>query len=144
MEIYTIGFTQKNAARFFGLLREAGIERLLDARLKNNSQLAGFTRRDDLAFFLRELCGADYCYQPLLAPTPDILTEYRQTKDWGAYMTAFNALISERQIERLFPPGFFAVPTVLLCSEPTAEHCHRRLVAEYLCDHMEGMSIVHL
>jgi len=144
MEIRTIGFTQKSAARFFGLLKGAGIRRLLDIRLNNVSQLAGFTRRDDLQFFLQEICGAEYVHEPLLAPTKEILDAYRKTKDWATYEREFTALIAQRHIETLFSPDYFAVPTVLLCSEPTPEHCHRRLVAEYLQQHNPSLTITHM
>lgn len=144
MEIYTIGFTQKSAAKFFGTLKDAGIRRLLDIRLNNVSQLAGFTRRDDLRYFLREICQAEYLHQPLLAPTKEILNAYRKTKDWSTYERDFMALIAERNIDGLFPADFFAVPTVLLCSEPTPEQCHRRLIAEYLQQHRKGVTISHL
>ena len=144
MEIRTIGFTQKSAARFFGLLKGAGIRRLLDIRLSNVSQLAGFTRRDDLQYFLREICGVEYRHEPLLAPTKEIIEAYRETKDWDIYEREFIALITSRKIEMLFPPDFFTVPTVLLCSEPTPEHCHRRLVAEYLQRHIPEVTIIHL
>ena len=137
-------FYPKNAADFFGLLKDASIRRLLDIRLKNVSQLAGFTRRDDLQFFLAALCNADYRHEPLLAPTKEILDAYRTTHDWAVYESAFTALIAERRIETLFMPDYFCVPTVLLCSEPTPEHCHRRLVAEYLQQHIGGVSIKHL
>jgi len=125
-------------------LRETGIKRLLDVRLKNVSQLAGFARRDDLAFFLRELCDAEYRHEPLLAPTKEILDAYRATKDWAVYEEAFTALICKRRIETLFTEEYFHTPTVLLCSEPTADRCHRRLVAEYLQEHISGLTITHL
>jgi uncharacterized protein (DUF488 family) len=144
VEIYTIGFTQKNAARFFGLLRQAGIGRLVDVRLNNVSQLAGFTRRDDLAFFLKELCGAAYLHEPLLAPTKELLAAYRTSKDWATYEREFTALIATRRIETLFPPDFFATPTVLLCSEPTPANCHRRLLAEYLQARLSHVTVAHL
>ncbi len=144
MEIYTIGFTQKNAACFFGLLKDAGIRRLLDIRQSNTSQLAGFTRRDDLHYFLAEICAAEYQHQLMLAPTKEILAAYRTTHDWQVYADAFRALIAARRIETLFTPDFFAVSTVLLCSEPTPEHCHRRLVAEYLQRQFSGVTVVHL
>ncbi len=144
MEIYTLGFTQKSAAHFFGLLKDAGIRRLLDVRLNNVSQLAGFTRRDDLRYFLSAICGAAYQHEPLLAPTKDILTAYRNTHEWQAYAEAFNALIAARRVETLFTPEFFTIPTVLLCSEPTPDQCHRRLVAEYLQQHFRGLTVVHL
>jgi len=125
-------------------LKGAGIRRLLDIRLNNVSQLAGFTRRDDLQFFLQEICGAEYVHEPLLAPTKEILDAYRKTKDWATYEREFTALIAQRHIETLFSPDYFAVPTVLLCSEPTPEHCHRRLVAEYLQQHNPSLTITHM
>ena len=100
MEVYSIGFTQKTAEQFFTLLRGAGIRRLLDVRLNNVSQLAGFTKRDDLQFFLREVCGADYRHEPLLAPTQEILDEYKKNKgSWLDYEMKFMALIADRKIE---------------------------------------------
>jgi uncharacterized protein (DUF488 family) len=139
VETYSIGFTKKTAEQFFGLLRTAGIRRLLDVRLNNVSQLAGFSKRDDLKFFLREICGAEYVYAPLLAPTRDMLDQFKQQKGvkkhkgaWQRYEHAFLALMAARRIEEKFDRAAFSVPTVLLCSEPTAEHCHRRLVLEYL------------
>jgi uncharacterized protein (DUF488 family) len=144
MAIYTIGFTRKSAEQFFGLLNDAGIKRVLDIRLNNTSQLAAFTRRDDLAYFLRELCDAEYHHELQLAPTQDILTPYRATSDWEAYKAGYAALLAERRPEMLFPPEYFALPTALLCAEPTAEHCHRRLAAEYLAERLGEKEIIHL
>ena len=145
MEVYTIGFTQKTAAQFFGALREAGIRRLLDIRLNNSSQLASFTKRDDLPFFLREICAAEYVHEPLLAPTQEILDAYKKQKgSWAEYEQRFLALMAERRIEEHVDRRLLDGPTVLLCSEPTAEHCHRRLVAEYLQAKWGGLDIVHL
>jgi len=145
VEVYTIGFTKRSAADFFGALRSAGVQRLLDVRLNNSSQLAGFTKRDDLPFFLREICGADYRHEPLLAPTQALLDAYRKQKGaWQDYERAFLRLIAERQIEKRLAPDLFGVRTVLLCSETTAERCHRRLVAEYLREHWGGLDVVHL
>jgi uncharacterized protein (DUF488 family) len=144
VEICTIGFTQKSAADFFGRLKTAGIARLIDIRLNNVSQLAGFTRRDDLRYFLDVIRGASYRHEPLLAPTKEILTRYRRDRDWAAYERDFTALIAARRIETLFPTDFFTVPTVLLCSEPTPEYCHRRLVAEYLQQHHPELVVRHL
>lgn len=145
MEVYTIGFTQKTAAEFFGLLRRAGIKHLLDVRLNNSSQLASFTKRDDLPFFLAELCGADYLHEPLLAPTQEMLDAYKKQKgSWQEYEHRFLALMAQRQIETRLRPEMFAIPTVLLCSEATAEQCHRRLVLEYLRGKWGGLDIVHL
>jgi len=145
MEVYSIGFTQKRAADFFGLLREAGIRRLLDVRLNNSSQLAGFTKKEDLPYFLRELCHAEYLHEPLLAPTQELLDAYKRSKgSWQDYETAFLALMAERRIEERLARDLFATPTVLLCSEPTAAQCHRRLVLEYLQARWGGLQITHL
>lgn len=145
MEIYTIGFTQKSARQFFELLKSHGIGRLLDVRLNNVSQLAGFSKRDDLAYFLRELVGAEYEHEPILAPTQELLDAYKKQKGtWSDYERDFNALMAERQIEKRIDPDLFAMPTVLLCSEATPEHCHRRLVIEYLDEHWGDVRAVHL
>ncbi len=145
MEIYSIGFTRKTAADFFGTLRSAGIRRLLDVRLNNTSQLAGFTKRDDLAFFLKELCAAEYRHEPLLAPAPELLADYRKRWiTWLEYEQRFLALMADRRIEAALEPGLFARRTVLLCSEPTADRCHRRLVIEYLDARWGNVRGVHL
>jgi uncharacterized protein (DUF488 family) len=145
MEIYSIGFTQKSASEFFGTLKARGIERLLDVRLNNTSQLAGFAKQADLAYFLSEICGAAYKHEPLLAPTQDILDAYKKHKgSWALYEGEFLRLMRSRQIETRIDKGSFARKTVLLCSEPTAEHCHRRLVLEYLAERWEGVKIHHL
>jgi uncharacterized protein (DUF488 family) len=122
-----------------------GIRRLLDVRLNNVSQLAGFSKRDDLRYFLRELCAADYIHEPLLAPTQELLDEYRKRKgSWEDYERRFLALMRERGVERRIERRLFEIPTVLLCSEATAEKCHRRLVLEYLQSHWGGLTITHL
>ena len=145
MEIYSIGFTQKSAAQFFGALKSAGIQRLLDIRLNNTSQLAAFAKKDDLAYFLKAICNAEYHHEPLLAPTQEILDAYKKRKgDWTAYEREFLALMREREVETNIDRAQFAQPTVLLCSEPTAEHCHRRLVLEYLAGHWGDVTIHHL
>ena len=133
MEIYTIGFTKKTAEQFFTLLKNAKIARLIDVRLNNVSQLAGFAKKDDLRFFLQEICHCEYEHEPLLAPTQELLDQYKKAKgSWSEYEQLFLSLIAERKIEEKIDPSRFAIPTVLLCSEPTAEHCHRRLILEYL------------
>jgi uncharacterized protein (DUF488 family) len=145
MEIYSIGFTQKSAGEFFGTLKARGIERLLDVRLNNTSQLAAFAKQADLAYFLKEICGAAYEHEPLLAPTQEMLDSYKKQKGgWDAYEEAFLALMHARNIESTLDKASFARKTVLLCSEPTAEHCHRRLVLEYLQNRWEGVEIHHL
>ena len=145
MDVYTIGFTKRSAADFFGALRRAGVLRLLDVRLRNTGQLAGFSKRDDLAYFLRKLCGAEYRHEPLLAPSDELLTDYRKRKlSWQAYEPRFRTLMAERQVERVVDRDVFSVPTALLCSETTPERCHRRLVLEYLQQHWGGLEVVHL
>lgn len=145
MEVYTIGFTKRTAAEFFGALKRAGVKRLLDVRLNNSSQLAGFTKKDDLPFFLKEICGAEYVHEPLLAPTQELLKDYRKKNgSWQEYERRFVQLMGQRKIEEQIDRRLFDVPTVLLCSETTAEHCHRRLVVEYLGKKWGGVKAVHL
>jgi len=145
MEIYSIGFTQKTAEQFFGTLKSHRIELVLDVRLNNVSQLAGFSKRDDLEYFSRELCQAGYRHEVLLAPTQDLLDAYKKNKgSWEEYETSFLALMRSREIERVLDKSTFLKRTALLCSEPTAEHCHRRLVLEYLNEWWGGITIRHL
>ena len=119
--------------------------RLLDVRLNNVSQLAGFTKREDLQFFLKAICGAEYQHEPMLAPTQEILDDYKKRKgSWLKYEARFVALMAERKIEEKIDRSLFSIPTVLLCSEPTAEHCHRRLVLEYLEEKWGNLKIMHL
>lgn len=145
MEIYTIGFTKHGAGDFFETLKRAGVTRLVDVRLNNVSQLAGFAKRDDLRYFLDRICGATYVHEPLLAPTQAMLDDYKKRKgSWVDYEHAFLDLMAERRIESQVPKELFDGVTVLLCSERTAEHCHRRLVVEYLSDRWGGVEAVHL
>lgn len=143
VRIYTIGFTKKSAERFFTTLRDAGVVRVLDTRLNNNSQLAGFSKRDDLRYFLQRLAGIGYEHVADLAPTAELLAAYRKAKEgWAVYEEAFLALMQERKIETL--PREIIAGGCLLCSEATPDHCHRRLVAEYLQRHWGEVEIVHL
>ncbi len=145
MEVYSIGFTKKTAEQFFSLLKSAGIRKLLDVRLNNISQLAGFSKRDDLQYFLREICGAEYKHEPLLAPTQEMLDEYKKNKgSWEEYEQRFLSLMAERRVEEKLDTGIFAIPTVLLCSEPKPDHCHRRLVLQYLQQKWSNLTIHHL
>ena len=144
MKLFTIGFTRKPADRFFGLLRAAGAKRVVDVRLNNVSQLAGFAKRDDLAFFLVEICGMEYVHLPELAPTKEMFDEYKKGGgDWETYETRFLELMHRRRIEESIPKEVVA-DGCLLCSEDKPHHCHRRLVAEYLDDRWGGVEIVHL
>jgi uncharacterized protein (DUF488 family) len=142
--IYTIGFAKKTAEQFFTKLRQSGAKRVVDVRLNNVSQLAGFTKKDDLRFFLRELCNMEYEHLPALAPTQEILGGYRKNKiDWRTYEEKFNALMTERKVE-LTVPRELIENGCLLCSEDEPHHCHRRLVAEYLKANWGGVEIIHL
>ena len=125
-------------------MKDASIRRLLDVRLNNASRLAGFARRADLPFFLKELCGAEYLHEPRLTPTREILDAYRKGGGWPNYERAFLGLLRERRVEETLDRSLFEVPTVLLCSEATAEHCHRRLVLEDLDREWGGIRAVHL
>jgi len=145
VEIYTIGFTQTTAERFFQRLVAAGIERLLDVRLNNSSQLSGFAKAQDLPYFLAELVGAVYEHAPLLAPTQELLDAYKKRKgEWTAYECDFRRLMEERRISEVLARSEFEQRTALLCSEATADRCHRRLVVEYLAEHWPSVSAVHL
>jgi len=144
VRLFTIGFTKKTAREFFTALREAGVRRVVDVRLSNASQLAGFTKKGDLAYFLREIGGIDYVHRPDLAPTDEILAAYKKKAiDWAGYERQFNALLAARRIEALVSPGEMD-GACLLCSEPTAAQCHRRLVAEYIQHIWPGVIITHL
>jgi uncharacterized protein (DUF488 family) len=144
VEIATIGFTQSSAEHFFGRLKAAGVRRVLDVRLHNASQLAGFTKGLDLAYFLREICRARYEHDLRLAPTDELLSAYRKHDlDWHAYERAFGALMQQRDIPGLLERAEFETKTALLCSEAGPERCHRRLLAELLSDAW-GAEIQHL
>lgn len=144
MKVFTIGFTKKSARRFFELLRASGSRRVVDVRLNNVSQLAGFAKKEDLAYFLREICGMDYVHLPELAPTQAMLDSYKkERRDWATYETSFLELMKQRQIEKTVPKEIIA-DSCLLCSEDKPHHCHRRLVAEYLRQHWGDVDIVHL
>lgn len=145
MKLYTIGFTQKSAERFYTLLGENGIERVVDTRLKPSGQLAGFAKGSDLAWFLWQLYGCDYVHLPELAPTSEILDDYRQDHDWARYVRRFEALMDERDIPAAIDRAAFEQSaSCLLCSEPTPDQCHRRLVAERLARAWPDVDIVHL
>lgn len=148
MRLYTIGFTKKNASMFFGLLKNAGITILLDTRLNNVSQLAGYTKKDDLKFFVENILGAKYIHSTNLAPTKQILDDYKGKKiSWGQYEMEYNKLLDDRDIKSYFPTlADIKKETIcLLCSEASAEKCHRRLLAEYLERNLnEKVEVCHL
>jgi uncharacterized protein (DUF488 family) len=144
MNIFTIGFTKKSAEKFFGLLSNAGVKRIVDVRLNNVSQLAGFAKRDDLRYFAEQLGSIDYIHLPELAPTKEILDEYRKDGlDWARYESKFLSLMRERRIEKTVPESLLE-EGCLLCSEDKPHNCHRRLVAEYLVEEWGHVDITHL
>lgn len=144
MRVFTIGFTKKNARTFFEMLRRSGAKRVLDVRLNNISQLAGFTKKEDLAYFLKEICELDYVHLPELAPTQSMLDEYKKNGgDWPAYEERFLDLMRQRHIHATVPRDLVA-DGCLLCSEDKPHRCHRRLVAEYLQQHWGDVVTTHL
>lgn len=144
MRIFTIGFTKKSAEAFFSGLRKSGAKRLVDVRLNNVSQLAGFAKKNDLQYFLREICGMEYIHVPVLAPTQEMLDRYKKHKgEWSVYEREFLDLMRRRGIE-ITVSKQIVEEGCLLCSEDKPDHCHRRLVAEYLREHWDDVEIVHL
>lgn len=143
-EIFTIGFTKKSAQAFFELVRNSGAERLVDIRLNNVSQLAGFAKQADLAYFLRELLQVEYVHDRRLAPLPQMLDDYKKKRiQWSEYEKSFIDLMDVRRIEEIFSPADLN-NSVLLCSESEAGRCHRRLVAEYLAARWPATTVTHL
>lgn len=144
MKIFTIGFTRKTAEQFFALLDRPDLRRVVDIRLNHNSQLAGFTKTADLEFFLRRVLEKGYIHLPQLAPTAEILKAYRDGYgSWDQYEQDFNALMRQRCIQDTVPVEILD-GGCLLCSEVTPDHCHRRLVAEYLAGEWRDVEILHL
>lgn len=145
MEICTVGFAGKTAPAFFAALKKAGVRRVIDVRLRPNGGLSLFARGTDLPFFLREICGAEYVHALLLAPTPDLLSDYRKKKiDWPEYERRYRALLDERGVADKLDRKLFAAPAALLCSEAKPDQCHRRLAAEYLRSRWPGVTVKHL
>ena len=145
MRLYTIGFAKKNAERFFDLLKLNNVERLIDIRLNPKGQLAGFTKQDDLPYFLLHLIRCEYHYLKILAPSKEILANYRKDKNWDMYALEFEKLMDERKIPYSLDRSFFEDKSCcLLCSEPTPDKCHRRLVSERLARHWNKLEVVHI
>ena len=144
MKIYTIGFTKKSAKKFFEILKSNNIQQIIDIRLNNTSQLAGFTKKDDLEYFLKELCGTDYYSFKFLAPTKDIRDRYIKSKDWDVYVDEYIQLLESRKILDDLDKSLLDRKTCFLCSEPTPDHCHRRLLVEYLKEQWNDIEAVHL
>jgi uncharacterized protein (DUF488 family) len=143
MKIFTIGFTKSSAEGFFSRLSKAQVKRLIDVRLNNVSQLAGFAKKEDLRYFTNAICHIGYDHMPELAPTQDILNDYKKSKGaWSVYADKFLDLMARRKIENI--DRWRLDGSCLLCSEYKPHHCHRRLVAEYLKDKWGDVEIEHL
>ena len=144
MKLYTIGFTKTTAELFFSRLKKAGVKKIIDVRLNNVSQLSGFAKKKDLQYFLKEICGIDYEHKPELAPTQDILDDYKKHRgDWSKYESRFLRLMQQRRIEESIPPSLVE-EGCLLCSEDKPHNCHRRLVGEYLKEKWGDVEVKHL
>ena len=146
MRLFTIGFTQKSAETFFGLLRQHGVQRLVDIRLNPNGQLSGFAKQNDLPYLLANLAAnCQYAHMSELAPTKELLEDYRKHLDWPQYVARFEALMNERGVPGILDrTAFEKLVPCLLCSEPTPEQCHRRLVAERLARLWLNVEVIHL
>ena len=144
MKVFTIGFTKKSAREFFGKLRRPGLARLLDVRLNNVSQLAGFSKRDDLLYFCEAVLSIQYLHLPELAPTQAMLDEFKKNHgEWSDYEAKFLGLMAERKVEDTVAREVID-GGCLLCSEATPENFHRRLVAEYLQRKWGNVEIEHI
>ena len=144
MKIFTIGFTKKTARDFFELLQNSGVRRIVDVRLNSVSQLAGFAKKNDLIYFLEKICNVEYVHTPELAPTKEILDDYKKRGgDWKVYEEKFLSLMKERKVENTLSKEIIS-EGCLLCSEHKPHHCHRRLVAEYLKHHWGDIDVIHL
>jgi uncharacterized protein (DUF488 family) len=143
--VFTIGYTKKSLEQFIRLLQKSGVDAVVDIRLRNTSQLAGFAKHDDLAFLLWEGFGIGYEHRPDLAPSPEILDAYKADGDWPAYECAFRPLVAGRGAEAIGREILARYHSpCLLCAEPAADRCHRRLVAEWWAEHLPDIEIVHL
>jgi len=144
IELFTIGFTKKTAQDFFENLTESKVKCVLDTRVNNVSQLAGFAKKKDLEYFLKVICNIEYIHILDLAPTKELLDDYKKKRiTWDAYEQKFNNLISEREIEKKVSPQLLD-GGCLLCSEAKPHYCHRRLVAEYLNQQWGNIQVCHL
>jgi uncharacterized protein (DUF488 family) len=144
VQLFTIGVTRKSAKDFFLILRRAGVRRIVDVRSDYRSRLAGYSKRDDLQFFLETICNIEYVYSCELAPTRQLVGEFRKhRRDWPTYERRFLSLMAQRRIEQQVPRYWLDL-ACLLGSESEPGYCHRRLVAEYLCGQWGGLNITHL
>ncbi len=144
IKVFTIGYAGKNARQFFSILNQTGIRKVIDVRLYNTSQLAGFTKKQDIEYFLQAIVGAEYIHMPIMAPTKQLLGDYKKGLiSWQQYETQFKSIIAQRRIDKHIMPQDIDM-SCFLCSEAKADNCHRRLVAEYLVGLWPNISIIHL
>ncbi|HUT46164.1 MAG TPA: DUF488 domain-containing protein [Sedimentisphaerales bacterium] len=144
MKLFTIGFTKKSAEEFFTILQNTGVSRIVDVRLNNTSQIAGFAKARDLKYFLHAIVGIDYVHIQDFAPTQDILDDFKKNKgSWAEYERSFVDLMLERRVDEM-AAKLLRDRDCLLCSEHTPENCHRRLLAEYLKKNLTNIEVVHL
>ena len=144
IKIFTMGFTKKNAEQFFSLLKKNGVRKIIDIRLNNHSQLAGFTKGEDLKYFLKEIAGIEYAHELDFAPTKELLKKYQNKEiSWSDYEAEFNQILETRMKNRKIDPNAYN-QSCFLCSEPAPEKCHRRLVAEYLKVIIKDIEVIHL
>jgi len=144
MRLFTIGFTKRSAEEFFLCLREAGVRRIVDVRLNNTSQLAGFAKARDLKYFLNAIAGIDYVHVPDFAPTQEILDDYKKKKgSWAEYERRFRDLMTKRMVSQV-AANILREDDCLLCGEHTPEHCHRRLIAEHLQEQLGNIEVISL
>ncbi|MFA7235889.1 MAG: DUF488 domain-containing protein [Phycisphaeraceae bacterium] len=144
IQLFTIGFAGKSAERFFTILAEAKVRRVLDVRLYNSSQLAGYTKRGDLTYFLKTIIGADYSHPSGFAPTKDLLDGYHKGRvSWAEYEQQYHAILEHRRPHLQLKPDMID-HGCMLCAEPTADQCHRRLAAEYLQRIWPDLIVTHL
>ena len=142
--LFTIGFTKKNAKEFFGLIKKNEISLLVDVRLNNQSQLAGFTKKNDLMYFLETICNCSYIHKSQWAPNEQILKDYKnKIITWNDYDKKYISLLEARNIEQYFSPEKYN-NSCLLCSEPEPTQCHRRLLAEFFQKKNPNITINHL
>jgi len=147
-ELYTIGFTQKTAKKFFSLLKDNEIDAVVDIRLNNTSQLAGFSKYPDIGYFLNDLLNIKYIHDPEFSPTANILKGFKEKKiSWNEYTKRFNELMAQRNIEQYIQEKYNDCKITkycLLCSENEPEQCHRSLVSDYFCEIYKQLEVINL
>lgn len=140
MKVFTIGINNKSAEQFFRLLSDNKIIKIIDIRLNNTTQLCGFSKMNDLKFFLKRILNIEYEYISDFAPTKDIMVSYRENKDWNKFKTDYLKLLENRKVKESYQNYDFR-NTCFLCSEDDADNCHRKILSEFLDNSAE---IIHL